>query len=265
MTEAEWLACEKPASVVEFLRSRASSRKLRLVACAYWRWFAYCWKEDRCRIQVEVAERFADGLSSAAELGDANVAMRALLNTLPWVWRDRPGHSLRLAAQAATEADARQSVTGILLERWPVGILPEIMLPPSPIDDKRRQCQFPSHPGVSPRNAGSIRKALGIVRDATRRWWQPAENIAQIGILHDIFGNPFRTVAADPSWLAWNNGTVPALAQAIYDDRAFDRLPILADALEDAGCHNADILEHCRGGGEHARGCWVVDLVLGKG
>jgi len=81
-------------------------------------------------------------------------------------------------------------------------------------------------------------------------------------LCRDIFS--FRSVAADPAWLAWNNGTVRNLAQAIYTDRAFDRLPILADALEDAGCTNADILAHCRGGGEHVRGCWVVDLILGK-
>ncbi|HEY7152572.1 MAG TPA: hypothetical protein VH575_01315 [Gemmataceae bacterium] len=80
----------------------------------------------------------------------------------------------------------------------------------------------------------------------------------------DIFGNPFRPVTINSSWLAWNDGTIPKLAQAIYDDRVFDHLPILADALGEAGCTNADILAHCRAGGEHVRGCWVVDLVLGK-
>jgi hypothetical protein len=58
-----------------------------------------------------------------------------------------------------------------------------------------------------------------------------------------------------PSWLSWNDGTVVKMAQAIYDDRAFDRLPILADALEDAGCSDADILAHCRSEGPHVRGC----------
>jgi hypothetical protein len=62
----------------------------------------------------------------------------------------------------------------------------------------------------------------------------------------------------------WNESTVTELAQAIYTDRAFDRLPILADALEEAGCTDAAILEHCRGPGPHVRGCWVVDLLLGK-
>jgi len=60
------------------------------------------------------------------------------------------------------------------------------------------------------------------------------------------------------------HGTVIKLAQAIYDDRAFDRLPILADALEEAGCTNIDILEHCRVPGPHVCGCWVVDLLLSE-
>lgn len=91
------------------------------------------------------------------------------------------------------------------------------------------------------------------------------EQAAQVALLHDIFGNPFRAAMLDPFVLGWNAGTVIKLAQGIYDERAFDLLPILADALEDAGCTNQDILEHCRTGGEHVRGCWVIDLLLGKG
>lgn len=65
-----------------------------------------------------------------------------------------------------------------------------------------------------------------------------------------------------PDWLTWNGGTVVCLAQAIRVERAFERLPILADALEDAGCSDADLLQHCRQPGQHARSCWVVDIVL---
>ncbi|MFO0797467.1 MAG: hypothetical protein U0804_08310 [Gemmataceae bacterium] len=79
--------------------------------------------------------------------------------------------------------------------------------------------------------------------------------------IRDILGNPFRPVALDP---AWRTEAVVGLATGIYADRAFDRLPVLADALEDAGCADADVLGHCRGPGPHARGCWVVDLLLGK-
>ncbi|MBP3959984.1 hypothetical protein J8F10_32485 [Gemmata sp. G18] len=80
--------------------------------------------------------------------------------------------------------------------------------------------------------------------------------------MRELFGNPFRPVALVPVWLT---STVRALAEGIYQERAFDRMPILADALQDAGCDNEDILTHCRQPGEHVRGCWVVDLVLGKG
>ncbi len=79
--------------------------------------------------------------------------------------------------------------------------------------------------------------------------------------LRDIIGNPFRPVTADPAWLT---SDVVALAHGIYEEKAFDRMPILADALQDAGCENDDVLSHCRGPGPHVRGCWVVDLILGK-
>jgi hypothetical protein len=90
----------------------------------------------------------------------------------------------------------------------------------------------------------------------------------------DMFGGPFRPLPpkeAKPcskellnSWLGWNNGTVLKLAQAIYHDLAFDRLPMLADALEDASCQDEDILRHCREQAKHCRHCWVIDLLLGK-
>jgi len=87
------------------------------------------------------------------------------------------------------------------------------------------------------------------------------EGKAQAGILRDILGNPFRAHALDQACLT---PKVKTLAQAIYDERAFERMPELADALAEAGCSNQDILSHCRGPGPHVRGCWVVDLVLGK-
>ena len=80
-------------------------------------------------------------------------------------------------------------------------------------------------------------------------------------ILRELFGNPFRPVTLDPSWLT---STVLAVAEGIYTDRAFDRLLILADALMDAGCDNPDILDHCRFEGPHVRGCWALDLLTGR-
>ena len=84
-------------------------------------------------------------------------------------------------------------------------------------------------------------------------------------LLRCVFSNPFRPVSLAPAWAAWNDRTAVKLAQSIYGERAFERLPILADALEEAGCDNEAILAHCRGPGPHVRGCWAVDLLLDRG
>jgi hypothetical protein len=98
------------------------------------------------------------------------------------------------------------------------------------------------------------------------------ERAAHARLLRCVFGSlPCHPVALDSSWLTWQVGTIPKLADSLYQDRARSsghldkhRLAVLAAALEDAGCDNAEILAHCRGQGPHVRGCWVVDLLLGK-
>ena len=89
-----------------------------------------------------------------------------------------------------------------------------------------------------------------------------AEQAVQCRCLRCIFGPlPFRPIRLDPAWLT---PAVSYFAQCIYDERDFDCSPVLADALEEAGCTDADILSHCRQPGEHVRGCWLLDLLLGK-
>ena len=98
---------------------------------------------------------------------------------------------------------------------------------------------------------------------AWHRAWQAAWEAAratQAGLMRCVYGNPFRPAAFDPRW---RTADVTGLARGIYEDRASDRLPILADALMDAGCDQEDLLAHCRSEGPHVRGCWAVDLVLG--
>ena len=90
----------------------------------------------------------------------------------------------------------------------------------------------------------------------------PLSGAVQTALLRDIFGlMPFRRTPLHPSWRTTN---VIDLARTIYEERTFDRLPILADALMDAGCTEDEILMHCRSEGPHVRGCWVIDLLLGK-
>jgi hypothetical protein len=95
-----------------------------------------------------------------------------------------------------------------------------------------------------------------------RRAVQLLDGVAAANLLREIFGNPFRRVAFDT---AWRTSTAVAIASGMYESREFSAMPILADALQDAGCENADILNHCRDPQQvHVRGCWVVDLVLDK-
>jgi hypothetical protein len=95
-----------------------------------------------------------------------------------------------------------------------------------------------------------------IRQDAGRAW--------QCDLLREIFGHPYRPVTIERAWRASNDGAVIKLAQAIYDDRNFAHLPVLGDALEDAGCRDELLLDHCRGRAEHLRGCWLLDLLLGR-
>jgi hypothetical protein len=112
---------------------------------------------------------------------------------------------------------------------------------------------------------GAVRTAAG-----TAARLGSSEPTVQAALLRDIF-NPFRPVSLAPAVLTWHDSTVVRLARAAYDQRHLPdgtldngRLAVLADALEEAGCQDQDILSHCRSGGEHVRGCWVVDLILGK-
>jgi hypothetical protein len=102
-------------------------------------------------------------------------------------------------------------------------------------------------------------------------WPYEATDQRRAQMMREIFGNPFRRLPNPAAWRKWSGGAILKLAHAAYEERILPagtldpvRLTVLADALEDAGCTDADILGHCRGPGPHVRGCWVVDLLLGK-
>jgi hypothetical protein len=118
---------------------------------------------------------------------------------------------------------------------------------------------YPS--GYSAATSATVDAAWNPVKDETGSCVREAEWTAQAGIVRDLFGNPFRTIIVDARW---QTPVVTALAETIYDQWAFDRLPILADALQDAGCENVEVLNHCRSDGPHVRGCWVLDLLTGR-
>jgi hypothetical protein len=250
MTEQEWLASNEPDPMLEYLRNRVTDRKLRLFICACCRmiWPVLVGESSfppsnrpllldhqrrafrNAEVHLETAEHYADRLVEPRSIVTAYVdALGLLLSRRPL---EEPWAFALVAVLRATTAG--RCFYGRQWEQIP------------PYDG----CQC------------AVDAADYVLKVAD--WAGRPSNTPQIEIslIRDIFGNPFRPVKADATWLT---PSVVALGQAIYDERAFGRLPELADALVVAGCDDNDILTHCRSDGPHVRGCWVVDLVLGKG
>jgi hypothetical protein len=220
MTDAEWLACTDPRAMLAFLGDRASDRRLRLFACGCCR---AVWDRltEFSRTAVGVAERYADGLAGGEELDTAGWTVENRLDLFPGEVPFDPGF---WACGRRIGHDAGECA---------------------------RRCADTTAPGW---------EFVDADYDARRASRAAEAAVAQAVLARDIFGNPFRPVTADPSWLTI---TVVALARQVYETSDFSAMPILADALQDAGCDNAEVLGHLRGPGPHARGCWVIDLVLG--
>ena len=237
MTEAEWLACNSPPRMLEFLRGRAGDRKVRLFAVACCRHILHLLTDDRNRIVIEVAERYADGLV--------------------------PKKNLKAARRRTFQARSERPCTigqdfqwGLAFAEGATDVLTE-----GPHESAQDTAYYAAV-------ALAYGETQGRERDERFEAVHNAERLIQARLLRDIFGNPFRPVSFDP---AWRTANVVALARTVYEERELPsghldgtRLAILADALLDAGCDNADILDHCRSEGPHVRGCWVVDLLLGK-
>jgi hypothetical protein len=249
LTEERWLSSDEPYELLRHLqqhcrlsRTPGNRRLQRLYACGCCRRAWHLLTDERERSLVETAERAADGKASRDDLAEAEILAQDLVRertadvrnakarpNSPQMWEGAARVNLAHAVQAVTSNWLSYTAGGpamsvAALSGW----------------EARR----------NPEAAGETMRA------ASRRHAQ---------LLRDIFGNPFRPLpAVDPGWATANGSTVAKMAQGIYEDHRFGDLPTLADALEDAGCTDGEILAHCRGGGEHARGCWVVDLLLGK-
>jgi hypothetical protein len=252
MTEANWLTCADPDPMLDAIGGQASIRKLRLLACACCRRVWPMLADERSRCAVEVAERWALGAATDGELRlAATAAAEVVRNGL------EPNHTLQRAAVHAALVPTL-AVNGFEC--------------PDTEDVRECLCDAPGLCviGVADWTADEYHRLHeGTVdgeevtrgADVASGEAYNTEVAAQAVLVREIFGNPFRPVAVDPAWLT---SDVVLLAQGIYDERAFDRLPILADALQDAGCDCDDLLAHLRGPGPHVRGCWALDLVLGK-
>ena len=238
MTEAEWLKCEDPLAPLAFVSARATDRKRRLFLCAccarvlegtptHRRFFRgdYPGCFQKLERALSVVEQFAEGLVSSDALAEAR--------------RDAEDSvyvpaSIDYGGESGLDYEAAAVVAAAV--EHPVA------------EDVIAACRRATD-SQSARTTGGE----GSRRTGEARW--------QAMVFRDVFGNPFRPVAFAP---AWRTEQTVGIASKMYQERDFGAMPILADALEETGCVEASILAHCREGGVHVRGCWVVDLVLAK-
>jgi hypothetical protein len=249
MKEEQWLSCTSPDRMLRFLAGKVSDRKLRLFVCACCRRLWPLLTDERSREAVEVAERYADGLATAGQLRAAEAA----------------------AAACAQEANAACTRDASRTPPWAADAAYRAAFDPTASEDAAYANAVVGS-GRCFMAAGSRDEywRAGKNREAARA--RRAEATMQCHLLRDLCGPVlFRPVAIAPSALAWNDGTIPLLARAAYEERclpdgALDstRLAVLADALEESGFADTAFLSHLRGPGPHVRGCHVVDAILGK-
>ena len=238
MTETEWLTCSEnsePQTMLEFVRPQTTERKCRLLAVSFCRHILPLVSEPIGHQAVVIAEQYADGLVSLEEMLAVSKQVFDCYSSSPntaYVMNTEPSLSIKtssIALQAtAFLTGAFDNYLDLCCQCTDLATLRWALLRAKPNEE------------VPPWR--------------TRIEWQ-------FLLIEDVIGNAFRLIAIEPCWLSRN---VIRLAQAIYDERTFERMPILADALKEAGCADSDLLSHCRGPGPHVRGCWAVDLVLGK-
>src|SRR5262245_9487597 len=223
MTETQWLTGNLK-KMLKYLQRRGSERKRRLfgVACCHRMWPLL--RGSQCHDAMATAERYADGLVSQFDLSEAESGAHEA-STICRDAGDGPNTMAADAVFAITCAGVRWDIAEVAASNAASAIA-----------------------STAPRGQSKNTKTT--------------EEVAQVSLLREIFGNPFTPVAFTS---AWRTDTAMILARQMYESREFSALPILADALQDAGCDNEDLLNHCRDtSATHVRGCWALDLVLGK-
>jgi hypothetical protein len=245
MTEAEWLNGTDPAAMLEYLRGKASDRKMRLFACACVRPVWHLLEDERNRKAVEAAEGYADRQITADELKAAyEAAWDAAWNAAPAVARHAVFAAFREAAFAAFRGVA-WARNALLARAW-----------------------------EGERAVAGHASGEEVWRTAEDAVGAPATTVAEVTqttLIRDLFGNPFRPTTFSPAVRAWNGALAARLARAAYEERHLPegtldggRRAVLADALEESGCTDQDILDHLRGPGPQVKGCWPVDAILDR-
>jgi hypothetical protein len=246
VTRGEWLSGTDPLEMINFVADRLSDRKLRLFLVACCRRLPYLPADPRFGDAVEAAERFADGACGQEEMRPAVQRLRAEPASL------RGGATAVFAACLSLPAQGAPTTTSGVLSRCSL-----VRVVVNAAAEAIAQHAVPHGKG---HRDDHFQRALAV------------ERAEQCRLLRDVAGDPFRPLPIlDPVVTAWNDGCVVRLATAAYAERDLpsgtldgQRLSVLADALEDAGCTDAELLGHLRGPGPHWRGCFALDLILGR-
>jgi hypothetical protein len=236
--EQAWLAGTDPGPMLAFVRGKASDRKLRLFACACLRRIWHLLADVRSRKAVEVTERYADGLARFEELRVAHAAARQAT---------REAWGATWAARAAADRAGPRAAKGLLALA------------------RGREAEYEAKWAAA--WVGEAEPARTAALAAWAAAWptggaKAEEARCQCGLLRDLIANPFRPVPSPP---AGRRPRVVALGRVTYQERRFQDLSLLADALEETGGTSQELLDHLRGPGPHVLGCWGLDLVLNKG
>lgn len=249
MTESEWQECISPELMLAHLGEGASPRKRCLLACACVRRIWPVLDHEHLRQAVKLAERVADDRVAAKVVDKARRLVKRLREKREVEERRRKTWMARAARAAA------QAVEALLPEQGPILIAPRDVRDPPDVVSATRTARTAARAA----EAANEEDAPTAVEPIRR-----LHTLDAVELVREIFGNPFRPTEINPRWLDWKEGKIPRMARVIYRKRCFRNLPILADALEEAGCSDAAILTHCRAPMDHARGCWVVDFLLGR-
>lgn len=266
MTEAEWRDGWCYPHMYDVIKSRASIRQTRLFMVGCCRLLATHFFDPRLLQALHAAEKCAD-----------DIHVEAVANA---VWDELVTSSRPQLPQTGPEGVVAQAISGawqLLDEVWggeqyrnaQHAIAHAVYMS---LRDRPREVFTGGEGNAAEYCSRAIDSAESLLLGLNPVEVEQAAELPKTEIrlsianlLRDIFGNSFRPLVLDPSWLTWQDGTVIKLAQGIYEERAFDCMPVLADALEEAGCTEGEVLAHCRQPGTHVRGCWGVDLLLAKG
>lgn len=258
-TEEEWRSSSDPAMLLESVRGQVAERKLRLFACACCREIRHLLPEGPHRRLIEVAEAHADGLVSAAELRIATAAGDEEEKQLSG--RAEEGEQDPIRGMEFGAAAKAVWATRIAAHHCDKGDLFEVAL------DAARSCVEAVARSARARAAAESASealapdtALEVVIDRAQAKAETAALAFQAELVRDLFGNPFRPVQVEPRWLT---ADAVELARVIHAGGTFERLSELGTVLEAAGCTEDEVLGHCRTPRSHARGCWMLDLLLG--